>query len=778
MKRTLFILVLAVFSIPQALSQKLPAEWRITPDGRMLLLGDQDYKSGLYQQTLVRDIYLTFTQPNYWTIMQNNYAPQINLLATMVADGITYDSVGVRFKGTTSYLATMNADKKSFNIETDWQVSGQKLMGYDILNLHNCYQDESFMREVFFQHQIKRHVPAAKSAFTKLYINGANWGVYPNIQQLGGEFLAEWYLSKDGSHWRADKPPGSPGGPGGGWGDGTAALNYHGNDTNDYKPYYTLKRATKFNPWDDLVNVCDVLENTPLNNLSADLEDVMDVDRALWFLATENLFSDDDSYIHKGRMDYYVHYEVETGRMTPHEYDGNSVMSPNFHFWSPFYNANDVNYPLMNRVFAVPELRQRYLAHLRTLIMEAYDTTSAFQLLDTYKALIDTMVQNDPKKLYTYSQFLNEVNVLKNFITTRTNFLNAHPEVGQTGPNISKVAYFSNGNAWVAPGDSEDVVVNAEVTSSNNVLAVNLYYSNALVGKFSSITLFDDGAHDDGAASDDVYGGTIPGQAAGSWVRFYIEAVRNNAAQTVTYDPPGAEHNVYIYVVAPKTANDTAIVINELMASNTSAVADNAGEYDDWVELYNNSANPVDISGYYLTDNTINLDKWQFPQGTVMPPNAYLIVWADEDSSQGAFHANFKLSASGEQLYLLNSNLELVDSTSWGQQVTDLGYARIPNGTGNFIIQQHTYNGNNNLTSIAEFTPGISDFYLFPNPARDQFSIKLLGKDKTTLVVTDLLGKEAYRSEFFDETRISVAGWPRGIYIVRCGSLTKKLVVQ
>ncbi|MBK6642101.1 MAG: CotH kinase family protein [Bacteroidetes bacterium] len=246
-------------------------------------------------------------------------------------------------------------------------------------------------------------------------------------------------------------------------------------------------------------------------------------------------------------MDYNVHYEIETGRIVPQEYDGNSVMDPAHVNWSPFYNQQNANYPLMNRLFAVPEYRQRYLAHLRTFINDAYDTANANQLLDRYKALIDTMVLNDPKKIYTYNQFVSEVGVLKSFITSRKSYLMSNAEVAQTGPAISNGSYSSNGTQWQQPGDSDPVNVRTTVTSGNGISGVKLYYGTGLVGNFTSTPMFDDGAHDDGAASDGIYGATIPGQPAGTYVRYYIEAAAANTALTVTYDPVGAEHNVYIY---------------------------------------------------------------------------------------------------------------------------------------------------------------------------------------------------------------------------------------
>ena len=79
----------------------------------------------------------------------------------------------------------------------------------------------------------------------------------------------------------------------------------------------------------------------------------IDVDRALWFLASEIAFGDDDSYVHKGKMDYYVYYEPETGRITPIEYDGNSVLLSSTSSWTPFYNQTNANYPPMNKLLSV-----------------------------------------------------------------------------------------------------------------------------------------------------------------------------------------------------------------------------------------------------------------------------------------------------------------------------------------------------------------------------------------------------------------------------------------
>jgi hypothetical protein len=128
----------------------------------------------------------------------------------------------------------------------------------------------------------------------------------------------------------------------------------------------------------------------------------------------------------------------------------------------------------------------------------------------------------------------------------------------------------------------------------------------------------------------------------------------------------------------------------------------------------------VDLSGYYLTDNTGNLDKWEFPDYTIQP-GEYLIVWADEDSTQGIWHANFKLSSSGESISLINDNTEIADGVSFGDQEENMGFARVPNGTGPFAIQGQTFASNNDFVSIDE--PVSDDVHLYPNPANEELYI-------------------------------------------------------
>lgn len=763
-------------------AQKLPKFMRLDPYAHTLFTGNQA-STGLYDESRMDTFRLWFSQPDYWQQLKNNYTSKTDLPATLVVNGDTFPNVGVRFKGNTSYQGTQNSDKKSFNITLNYLNPDQNLDGYETLNLNNAFQDASFMREVAYLHQIRRHIPAAQGNFVKLFINGQNWGIYPNVQQVDGELVKDWYFSNNGTRWRADRPPGSSGGPGmgGGWGDGTAGLNYLGADSTEYKKYYTLKRTEKTEPWGDLIKVCQVLNQTPIANLDTALARVMDVDRTLWFLASEIAFSDDDSYVYKGKMDYYLYWDPETSRMTPLEFDGNSVMKSNATNWSAFYNETKTNYPLLNRLLAAPHARQRYLAHLRTLIADEMNSTQFNALIDQYDKLISAEVQADPKKMTTFAQYGTEKQTLKNFVQNHRNTLLNHAEVKVVPPTISSATMRTQGGEWANPIADEAANITAAVSSPSGIAAVTAYYCPALYGTFQKVQMYDDGQHNDGTSGDGTYGAALPGFPTGTWVRFYVEAKAANTAGTLAFLPEGAEHDVYYYQVSSKLAENRPVVINEIMASNQNSATDEKGQHEDWIELYNLTDEAVDLSGWFLTDDPSKPDKWAFESGTTIGPKDYLIVWADEDGQQGPLHANFKLSASGEAIYLLNLTRQYVDTLTFGQQQTDKGLARVPNGTGPFVIQNPTFKANNGGSSPT-YEPNlgeIASILAHPNPTRQSLRVTLIGGTyDTPLVVSDISGKMLHTIQSQSQQDLDVSAWSPGMYFLRWGSVVRKVVVS
>jgi hypothetical protein len=767
-----------------ASAQNVPSEMHYSTDGKILYTGGLLPSSGLYDRNVVQSVYLNFAQPNYWTLLSNNYASETLLAADMIYDGVTYYNVGVRFRGNTSYQQISNSQKKSFAVEMDFMTPDQNLLGYDDLKFNNGHQDATFMREVLYCRMAAKYTPVAKANYIHLYLNNEDWGLYPNIQAIEKTFLKEWFVSNNGARFRAttDAPMGG-GGPGGGpnWGDGTAGMNYLGADTTVYAQYYTLKSSDLItNPWQMLVNAFYQLSLANADN-TAVLEQYIDVDRALWFLAVENIFTDDDSYLMKGKMDYMIYIDHETGRTFPMEYDGNSTFvfnAASSNNWGPFKNVSNVNYPLLNKLLNIPAYRQRYLAHYRTILNETFTTANATALVNEIHTQIGDLVQSDPKKLYTYQNYLDQHPQLITFVTNRRNFLLNNPEVAQVAPVIASAKYYNVDMAeYVTPLAGQECNIQAPVTNAAGVFAVYLYYTTGLVDSFEKVQMFDDGAHNDGAAGDGVYGAQIPAYPANTMVRYYVEALSNNGPKSASYLPQGAEHDVFVYTVQAMM-NANGVVINEFVAQNNSGVQDEVGEFEDWIELYNTNSTPIDLSGFFLSDNAAIPDKWTFPTGTIIPANGYLIVWADDEALDGPLHAAFRLSALGESVVLSDPNLSVVDQVDFGPQTANLASARIPNGTGNFVIQATTFGFNNELVSSITQDNLLQSISLYPNPAQEfvwvEVATSLVGKN---IQVLNSLGQLMLDFSAQPLIQLDLSLFPSGMYFLHCEGEMKRLMV-
>jgi hypothetical protein len=223
------------------------------------------------------------------------------------------------------------------------------------------------------------------------------------------------------------------------------------------------------------------------------------------------------------------------------------------------------------------------------------------------------------------------------------------------------------------------------------------------------------------------------------------------------------------------------IVINEVMPSNSTIAADQNGEYDDWIELYNNSAASVDLAGYYLTDNSGKLTKWKFPSNTIVAGNGYLIVWADKDTLQSGLHTNFKLSADGEKLYLLTPEIGIADQMKYGaaDSTKELSYARVPNGTGAFSWQTPTFGKTNNtvLSFIEKMT---GTMIIYPNPAKTSITITDDTSDEVQqLIVYNISGSRIYNAVINRSIFVDVSTWDNGFYYIALnGQKVKKVLVS
>ncbi|MFM7216726.1 MAG: T9SS type A sorting domain-containing protein, partial [Bacteroidota bacterium] len=269
--------------------------------------------------------------------------------------------------------------------------------------------------------------------------------------------------------------------------------------------------------------------------------------------------------------------------------------------------------------------------------------------------------------------------------------------------------------------------------------------------------LLDDGMHRDYTVNDGYFGASAGTATTGDTLFYYIQHT----------DPTGRTgrepRTGWKYVVV---SGIPYIRINEWCSSNSTLIADEAGEFDDWIELYNPISSNEPWERIHISDSVANLGKWRLPDTTVSG-NGFLLLWADEDKSQGPTHMNFKLSALlGESIvvsYYNGESYRILDSVSFGPMSTDQSLGCVPDGVRPIVWQQPPSPGGTNLfTGLEELTPS-GQLLLFPNPATTGFRINLTGV--ITLTLTDISGKIAGQFHQQANMPFSTEGIADGLYI-------------
>ncbi len=208
-----------------------------------------------------------------------------------------------------------------------------------------------------------------------------------------------------------------------------------------------------------------------------------------------------------------------------------------------------------------------------------------------------------------------------------------------------------------------------------------------------------------------------------------------------------------MFYVSPAATNNSVfpsvtVSINEWMAENQGGLFNPAtGKYDDWFELYNPTAVPANLSGFYLTDALNNSLQYQIPPGFQVPAHGFLLVWADDKTSANtntsSLHVPFKLSKTGEEIGLFAPDGTAIDAVVFGAQTANISEGRYPDSGALRIFMPTPSPEGPNILPPASGPPRVSDFALQP--------------DGTCLLTFDASPGHIYRLEFKDD--LSEATW-------------------
>ncbi len=626
----------------------------------------------LFEGDAVHEIHLDFYAEDWWELLEDNYPDGIYLEASFDWEGTHFDSIGVRFKGGSSYTNNPTM-KKSFKLDFDVFIEDQELFGLTKINLNCNFHDPSFIRErCCYEICNEAYLPTVRSNFVALYINDIYWGLYTIVEQYNSSFIEDHFGSgEDGNLWKGDEH---------------GSLEYLGQYQGLYYTEYELKTNEEENDWSSLIGLTYDLNNTPLEYLPDTLSKTMDMNTALSLLAVDNLTVNLDSY--SGRCgNYYLYQRDRDDLFVFSNWDLNEAWGI-FNLWGlsiselqtldPFWlSLTPLEYrPLGAVLWDFEEYAAVYTGHIRRLMAGIAHQDMLIMRMEELRDLIRYWVyaEQPPMSFFTPEQFENAMTV----------------------------------DIPIGPG----------------------HYAPAL-------ETFIRNRHD------------------------YLSGVLG------TWNPV------------------EGLLLNELMAKNDTTISDNYGEYDDWIEITNTGIDDINLSGFFLTDNMAEPFGFAFPD-TIIQPGDYFIIWADGDPEQGSMHADFKLDADGEEVYLLDSAV-VIDEVTFPELDADKSYGLWPDGTGEWEILSIATPGETNEggTGMTRPSTGCTDEelqILLPNPLASTGVVTLHGDEGyARLDVFDMSGRlvcTPFEGHLFSTESFSwdVTSLSTGVYFLRLSQGEKMFI--
>lgn len=721
-----------------------------------------------YSLDSVQEIRISFHEENWKYLLDSlflNTGDEGRLIGNATINGISFNNVGVRYKGFSSWNS--GEIKNPLNIDLDYTLSDQNYKGHTKLKLSNVIHDPSFVREVLSYEIARKYMPASRANFAAVFINNAYIGLYTNVEAVDKKFVEAHFLSSANSFFKGEQetlqfPFGQ-----------NANLAYtHGDDSSGYMPYYKLESEYG---WNDMFHLIKVL-----NNNTDSLNSILNIDRTLWMHAFNYTLLNLDSYI--GYAQNYYLLRDNAGRFNPilwdlnmsfgsfRSSDGSShflgLTIPELKILDPLQHL-DFSIsprPLMSKLFANETFRRMYLAHIRTIVEENIGNNLYFDRAIAIQAVIKDYVATDTNKFYSYNDFLNnttstvggsgqmiEYPGLKDLMEARAGFLKSY--AGYNGaPVITSVTHNKE-----MPEKGEDFWITARISEASDIL---LFYRTKNDAAFESTPMFDDGLHNDGVAGDSRYGAGI--SASGNIIHYYLYAENKDAG---IFAPERAGYEFFTIYPAISAG---VLAINEVKVASEEN-ADQLLLPSGWIELYNKSDEMLNLRGCYLVSDHNPGNAFAFPD-TIINPHEYMLLCSDGSISAHMFNTGYVLSAPGGNVVLYNGSDKPIDSISYSTQVVSKSIGRYPNGYGSFMYMIPT--------AFKQNLPGMTPetgFLLFPNPARTVINLEYTKINTLyNIEIHDITGRSIYAGSFAadDHTGLStlrtldISSLNNGLYFI------------
>lgn len=639
-------------------------------------------------------------------------------------DGIHKDTllqVGFRLRGNTSRVSA----KKSFKVKFN-HFGGKKFHGISDLNLNGEHNDPSLSRaKIVWDLMRKAGIDAPRANHVLLFVNNEYKGIYLNVEHIDNDYFQARDKDEEGQIFKCLYG---------------CDFKYRGSNPSQYPTTVYEPQNHEGDP-----NTYDLIEFIRRLSLKDDpdfrckLEEVFDVDAYLKTMAMEVLVGHWDNPLYN-KNNAYVFIPTNGSRLEIMAYDVDNTMGidwlgedwgeKNIYSWAEPSNDRPLFYNLMTQSnyktrygYHMKQWMQTFLRQdsINALVDKTRDRIKAYRAADEYSGL---------DYGYTYDDFIKSFETMddrhvkygiKEYFARRIATANSQLQNTQASPYFGDIRpAYKNGKFEMSFTAKAMEAIKVEITFRINN------------ENWQTLELKDDGQGVDAIKNDNTYhfewSGTQPGT-----IQLTLKAVDLSNRQS-TWPVCNTFDYTIGYNEVPK------LFINEWMADNT-AIKDEAGEAEDWIEIYNGGDEDIYLGQYYLSDNLQKPDKWLMPDIT-LPAKSWVTFWADEDGSQGPGHANFKLSKNGEFIGIFDNAdnyFAPIDTVRFGLTQTDVSYGRYPDG-GALVnaLTIPTRGESNVLSSIAE---PLSLINLFPNPAKSVLYVEC-ARDWLFLDLMDINGKK------------------------------------
>lgn len=377
----------ALFAVPGDRAAESSVEETTTGEATTSLLAH-------FPKDQVIDVALTLSESD-WAALQENALEEKDYLAQLTWEGVSLPNVALRAKGNSSLnsVAGMGSSRYSLKVDLDKYIKGQTLDGVRIINLNNGFADPSYIREYLgYEAFASLGVPTPAMTWVRLTINGQLHGLYLAVEQIDQPFLARYFSNSRGDLYKPD---------------GTGAdLKWIDDAFSSYSgmSYKTKKK----NPSkQDLIDMIDTLNN------GGDIEECLDVDQVLRYLAASTVMSNFDSYQGSLCHNYYLY--AQDGKFTILPWDlnmsfagfsqgGSSDQMITVKLDEPTMGAV-ADRPLIAKLLAVDEYRERYHEYVSQLVNGYLDPDTFAARAAEVTALISPYVKEDPTAFFTFAEF-------------------------------------------------------------------------------------------------------------------------------------------------------------------------------------------------------------------------------------------------------------------------------------------------------------------------------------------------------------------------------------